>query len=525
VLIDPLAGHDAKRARLEDHSISPSAVWVKNRLIKAGLQTTEHQKVVRLWPPSQASLLQALQDAMAWKPKSHTTPVFQFEFSSKTATHNFGILMKHNFDLDKILQSNPHSPLHPGSEFRPVPILKPIFQDHPLWTWARETLIHGAHYFLLPLEDDLRKQDLATAITFGNHKSAVKHGPETMATLKKEMTKGWQLPLPMDKLLDIPHLLLTPVGMAEQLKLQASGERLPECRLTHNMSMVFEPSSTSLNARVDSTKLSKCIYGFALSQFINAIVKLHRRHPGAPIFLSKFDLKSAYLHVHLRDKAALQSCVATTGLAPEHETVFTLLGIHMTFGGRPNPNIFCEVSDLIVDLAIVLSQCPNWSPETMPSSYAHVLKAPVSLPDNTPFAQAHPSLGAPPVPEVGTADGFIDDLFLANVITAEKNQHADRLAQAILLLIEVLGRPHSDHETLLCDVLLSLEKQKLNECPTRYSSSLVGCWIPDGYRSVYHLTNTLCGPMTSKQSSPLQRGHTVVSMASKCSPWKAISSM
>jgi hypothetical protein len=57
-----------------------------------------------------------------------------------------------------------------------------------------------------------------------------------------------------------------------------------------------------------------------------------------------------------------------------------------------------------------------------------------------------------------------DDLFSANVIT-EKNQRADHLAQAILLSIEVLGRPHSDHETLLCDVLLSLEKAEAEGMP------------------------------------------------------------
>ena len=144
----------------------------------------------------------------------------------------------------------------------------------------------------------------------------------------------------MKNLFDIPHLVLTPVGMAEQTKLQASGERRPDLRLTHNMSMVFKASGTSLNARVDSSKLSKCVYGFALSRFINAIVELRRRHPQCPIFLSKFDIKSAYRRVHLRGQAALQSCVSTQGLQQSEESVLALLGLRMTFGGRPNPAIF-----------------------------------------------------------------------------------------------------------------------------------------------------------------------------------------
>ncbi len=480
-LVDPLAGY-AKRARF-DSSLSPTAIWVRHHLGPSS-NLWQDDKLIRLWPPPQAQLLQSIRTALSWKPKARTVPIFKFEFSEEAAAHNFDILQQHDFDLNKIMLHDPHSPLRPGSEFRPVGLLEPILGTHFLWPRVRDTMLHGAHYHLFPLDDALRHQDLEEAIVFGNHKSAIKHGPETLATLRKEISKGWQLPIPMDRLLDIPHLVLTPVGMAEQTKLQASGERLPDLRLTHNMSMTFTPSGTSLNSRVDTSQLSKCVYGFALTRFINAIVELRRRHPESIIYLSKFDLKSAYRRIHLRGKAALQSCVSTQGLQESEETVLALLGLRMTFGGKPNPAIFCETSDCIVDLAIAISQCPDWSPAELPSSYSHVLKDPIRLPEHVPFAPARPALVQPSIPAAGTVDGFIDDVFSANVVT-NKNLRADRLAQAVLLSMEILGRPNTEFEPLVRDLLLSLEKAEAEGTPNELL--IVLGWLLDTRRLLISL--------------------------------------
>jgi hypothetical protein len=458
-LIDPVAGFAARVA--QEASVMFSAIRVQERCHP---WSRSQNNLTRLWPPSQEVLLQGIHNALAWKPKARSSPVFQFKYSEEAANHNFKVLKDNNFDLTKIMLENPHSSLRPGSEFRPIALLEPIFQNHPLWTRMRHTLVHGAHYYLSPLDEEIRRQDLEAAIEFGNHKSAIKHKHETVAALKKEVEKGWQLPLPMDKLLDIPQIEMAPIGMAEQMKLCSTGERVPSLRLTHNMSMIQKASGTSLNARVETSKLSKCVYGFALSRFINAIVELRRRHPTGIIYLSKFDLKSAYRRVHLQGNAAFQSCISTKGLQGEDESILALLCLRMTFGGKPNPAIFCETSECIVDLAIALSQCRSWSPEWLPSSYSHVLTDPIKLPDDIPFAQARPALVVPNVPESGTVDGFIDDIFSANVIN-DNNDRADRLAQAVLLAIEILGRPNSDREPLLRDLLLSLEKAAAEGTP------------------------------------------------------------
>jgi hypothetical protein len=64
---------------------------------------------------------------------------------------------------------------------------------------------------------------------------------------------------------------------------------------------------------------------------------------------------------------------------------FALLGLRMTFGGSPNPAIFCKASDCVVDLAIALSQCPDWSPQTLRFSYSNMIKDPVQLTVDIPF--------------------------------------------------------------------------------------------------------------------------------------------
>ena len=53
--------------------------------------------------------------------------------STEAANKNFALLKDNDFDLERILLSDGPSPLHPGSEFRPVSLLQPIFEAHPFW--------------------------------------------------------------------------------------------------------------------------------------------------------------------------------------------------------------------------------------------------------------------------------------------------------------------------------------------------------------------------------------------------------
>jgi len=109
------------------------------------------------------------------------------ELASRT---NLEILESYNYDLQAILLEDAHSPLRPGSEFRPTTILDPVLQGHPLWERAKKTLMHGAHLPVEPIEEEPRLQNLLESIEFGNHKSATKDNPKPLSIFEKEVEKG-----------------------------------------------------------------------------------------------------------------------------------------------------------------------------------------------------------------------------------------------------------------------------------------------------------------------------------------------
>jgi hypothetical protein len=77
--------------------------------------------------------MDAIKAALAWKQETGTIPVFDFRMSQAAAIINHEILRQANFDLQSILTNDEQSPLMPGSEFRPVGLLTPLSEGHPLW--------------------------------------------------------------------------------------------------------------------------------------------------------------------------------------------------------------------------------------------------------------------------------------------------------------------------------------------------------------------------------------------------------
>jgi len=62
----------------------------------------------------------------------------QFKMTELAALTNLEILESYNYDLQAILLEDAHSPLRPGSEFRPTAILDPVLQGHLLWPASQE---------------------------------------------------------------------------------------------------------------------------------------------------------------------------------------------------------------------------------------------------------------------------------------------------------------------------------------------------------------------------------------------------
>ena len=70
------------------------------------------------------------------------------------------------------------------------------------------------------------------------------------------------------------------------------------------------------------------------------------------ILIRKFDFKSAYRRMHLHVLLALQSVITTQGLTDDP---VALASLWVTFGGKPFPFLFSDLSEQVTDLANVLT--------------------------------------------------------------------------------------------------------------------------------------------------------------------------
>ena len=432
-----------------------------------------------LWPPPDEDLLEAVKAALAWVPADRTVPIFDFRLCQRAAEHNFEILQRYDFDLQRILLEDPFSPVRPGSEFRPAALLDPIFSGHPLWPRFRRSLLHGASADLVPIDEIRRKQDLSDAIEYGNHKSATNEAPLLVDILEKEATKGWQLPLPIDKLHRIPGVVVGPLGLAHQDTIDETGQIIPKERLTHDQSFAFS-SKQSVNLRLIESSLTPCQYGFALPRFCHAIIQLRQKYPTLPILLCKFDFKSAYRRLHAAAVTALQSVVTTKGL---QESPVALASLRATFGGSNWPSQWSDVSEPIADLVQVLRSCETWDPNRTQSIHHGLIGAPRLAEADIPFAAAKPMMVDPGVGECGTTEVFLDDIFSA--FPALSKSHVQRGSQATLLALEIIARPLLENETVSRDDMLAIAKALAEGTPSE-ELTILG-WIVDTRRLLVKL--------------------------------------
>ena len=163
---------------------------------------------------------------------------------------------------------------------------------------------------LAPLSEMDQTTLIDTALAYGDHKLATKNAMELLTMLKKEVTKGWHLPLPINQLHEIPGLVLRQLGLVEQTTIDEDGNNIAKLRMTHDQSFSYDPELIpSVNTRVIEESLSVCVYGFTLRQLLHTIIALCQRYPNAVIFITKFDFKLAYRRLHLRARTALQCTV------------------------------------------------------------------------------------------------------------------------------------------------------------------------------------------------------------------------
>ena len=425
-------------------------------------------------------------------------PEFTFELTREAAEKNFLVLRRYGFDLEKALSAHQGTPLEYGSEFRTVPELEPLLMLHPLWPHMKSILHEGSLFPLAELDEDTRTADLEEALVRGNHKGA-KDKPVLLKKLfGKDVTHGYTVPLPLDKLTRIPGVVIAPVNIQAQNTINEFGQIIAKDRLTHDQSFDFTPGS-SVNSRVIQEELLPVRYGHCIKRIINWLVAARRKYPNTKIFGCKVDWKSAYRRVHLAWQTALQTCTQL----PEEDIAF--LALRLTFGGSPCPAEWCTISELATDLANAILHHPDWVPSELCSPLINSVPARVDLPDEVPFGIGKELVVDVPVNSRGTSDIFVDDI-LANTVDLPGSDNVERCAGATLLSIHTIARPLLAQEPIPRESMAALDKL-LAEAGPEERKIMLG-WVLNFRSLIISLPENKATAWSNEISEMLEEGKT-----------------
>ena len=155
---------------------------------------------------------------------------FTFDLSMQAAKKNYMVLGKYDFDLKRALEAQAGTPLAYGSEFCHPDHLERLLGKHPLWGHMREILQHGSIWPLDAATEEERLLDLQAALKFGNHKGANKQTDLLKKLCNADVTHGFAMALPLDKIHLLPGAHIAPMNIIQEHHRRIwtdSGQRLP----------------------------------------------------------------------------------------------------------------------------------------------------------------------------------------------------------------------------------------------------------------------------------------------------------
>ena len=379
-------------------------------------------------------------------------PSIRFDISVEAAMHNYQLIKMNNYSLDRIINLNlGTSVTTPGSEFKPIPVLKELLGNHPRWKYLVKLLKVGSKWIMKPVGKQSQRLDLQGAIERGNHKSALKHEFFLADGLKKEIRKGWQLLLPLNYARDIPDLVLSPMGVTEALGISANGEFVPKKRITHDLSFQGCHSQESTNSRIIDESLEPCMFGFCLSRLIHKILQLRKRFPSNTIWIRKEDVKSAYRRIHMHPDSAFKVGVQ----AKLDGTTYLVISLRLPFGGKPCSSEFCILSDIITDTTNDLMADKSWDPTKVHSKFVNEIPRPRKLPSNIPFERAKEISVPLHEEDECKADVFIDDIIL---VAVDKDDNLQRIIAAPCTVMHAIAHSSSNGTFLPRDNFIADDK-------------------------------------------------------------------
>ena len=260
--------------------------------------------------------------------------------------------------------------------------------------------------------------------------------------LRKEIEKGWELILPLNTAEYIPCLVMSPMGVAEQLGVSESDTFVSKKRLTHDLSFSQEISKEGINSRVIETDLEPCMFGHAFLRIIHKIVHLRTLFPNKKIWIRKEDVKSAYRRIHMNADTAIQAGIKLSIDGRD----YLLISLRLPFRGSPCPSEFCLLSDMITDAVNDLMKCKLWDSQRIRSDFVHMIPPAKSLPDEIPFAAAKEMSVNLPDNELCESDVFIDDIISVSVDTED---NLDRIIAAPCTIMHAVAHKAKNDESFI----------------------------------------------------------------------------
>jgi hypothetical protein len=309
--------------------------------------------------------------------------------------------------------------------------------------------------------DDRRLAENVAMLSRNNHKCA-RDNPETIRkAVEKDVLAGFALVIPVSSLPSIPHVMICPLGVANQFSISPQGGRTPKKRLTHDQSFSLLKGSNSLNSLTDITKFSELVYGFCLHRILYQIASLRRAFPEHRVLLMKFDFSKAYRRIHYNGVSALRCVSVFEDLA--------YLQLRLSFGGMGCPASWCPVSEITTDLANSILDNAAWHPDILRSPDQHLVPPPEYLSDTIPLQHVLPTMVLPPPRPFGSSDVYIDDIITTFLDTPE---NCTRAPSAVPLAVHVVGRPLSNNEPIPREPLLSHDKLLAEGAPSELKTVL-----------------------------------------------------
>jgi hypothetical protein len=278
-----------------------------------------------------SSFMNAIREVASTPAPVPKAPPIRFSTEPDALKHNAQLLQSHQYSMESLISQNNETTLAYGSEFRPIHQLKSILGKHSHFQQLLTILQEGmAFRFSRTLTEVKRAMELKQIVAQGNHKSA-EDKPEAVAQLlSKDVTHGFSMPIPLHVVKLIPRALAQPLGMAKQITLYDAGKRIPNYRLTQDLSFSISQKRCSVNNRIDMDQYNEMIYRWCLSRIVHFIVALQYRFPG--ILMSKYDYSDAYRRIAHSASASTQSISVFKDIAaPVWSSIVSFLPLIRTY--------------------------------------------------------------------------------------------------------------------------------------------------------------------------------------------------